>query len=41
MDWLELAGRVAIVFGWIVGAVALVGMLVIGAMCWLLNHPGD
>jgi hypothetical protein len=41
MDWLATARSLAVVAGLIVGAFAVMAALVIGALCWLLNHPKD
>jgi hypothetical protein len=41
MDWLDTARNLAVVAGLIVGALAVTATLVVGAMCWLLNHPMD
>jgi hypothetical protein len=41
MDWLDTVRSLAVVAGLFVGVLAVTGTLVIGAMCWLLNHPKD
>jgi hypothetical protein len=37
MDWMQLAKILALT----TGILALAGLLVLGAMVWLLNHPKD